>query len=77
MAIFASNIPENTIDIEISVVLLDIDDNNNYDIITNDITFDNYEEDFANYQPVLKVSYRKIAEDGLIFRVTKLTNNLY
>lgn len=73
MAIHPSNIPENATDIKVNVVLLDIDDNDNFDIITTDIVFDNY-EDLSNYQPVIKLSYTKITENGLIVIVINVTD---
>ena len=60
MAIFTSSIPKNATDIKVNVVLLDI-------------VFDTY-EDISNYQPVIKLSYRKNTENGLIVIVTNLTD---
>ena len=41
--------------------------------ITTDIVFDNY-EDLSNYQPVIKLSYTKITENGLIVIVINVTD---
>ena len=71
MAIFNMNIPKNAIDVSISMVLVDIDENN-YEVYDNEINFDN--EQIENLDQFIRVIYTTIADDGIEITVVRLSN---